>query len=206
MTRLLRLLFIACAALGMESLCSAQSVTYSASMNGPSESPANSSPGIGITVVTFDPAAHFLSVDVTFSGLTGTTTASHIHAPTTTPFTGTAAVATQVPTFTGFPLGVTSGFYSSTFDTSLAASWNPTYITNNGGTTAGAEAAFATALAQGRAYLNIHTSTFPGGEIRGFLTVIPEPSSMLLLGAAGFGVAALLRRRRERRQTAARRG
>ena len=29
----------------------------------------------------------------------------------------------------------------------------------------------------GKAYLNIHTAAFPGGEIRGFLTPAPEPSS-----------------------------
>jgi hypothetical protein len=42
-------------------------------------------------------------------------------------------------------------------------------VTANGGTTAGAEAALLAGLEAGQAYLNIHTTMFPGGEIRGFL-------------------------------------
>ena len=51
------------------------------------------------------------------------------------------------------------------------------------------------AIASGQAYLNIHSSTFGGGEIRGFLVPVPEPSAFALvgLGALGF-VAKRLRR------------
>src|SRR6185503_329116 len=83
-------------------------------LNGASESPANGSPGTGFATVTYDSVAHTLELDVTFSGLLGMTTASHIHAPTAVPFTGTASVATTSPTFAGFPLGVTSGSYQNT--------------------------------------------------------------------------------------------
>ena len=38
-------------------------------------------------------------------------------------------------------------------------------------------------------YLNIHTPTFPGGEIRGDIVVVPEPSTIGLLGAAGLLLA-----------------
>src|SRR5262249_10918988 len=74
------------------------------------------------------------------------------------------------PTFTGFPLGVTSGTYDHTFDTLSASSYNPAYVTAHGGTAAGAEAALAACLSAGGAYLNIHSTVDPGGEIRGFLT------------------------------------
>ena len=104
-----------------------------------------------------------------FSGLLGPTTASHIHGPTTAAGTGVAGVATQVPSFAGFPSGVFSGSYDGTLDLTLTASWNPAFITANGGTAASAEAVLSTAMATGKAYLNIHTSNFPAGEIRGFL-------------------------------------
>ncbi len=94
-----------------------------------------------------------------FSGLVANTTAAHIHCCTAPP--GNVGVATTLPAFAGFPLGVTSGSLDQTYDTTLASTWNPAYITNNGGTPLSAEAALATGLAAGNAYLNIHTSTYP---------------------------------------------
>src|SRR5437016_1897480 len=104
---------------------------FTASLSGPNESPANASPGIGSAIVTLNPLANTMRVQVSFSGLLGTTTASHIHASTTLPFTGTAGVATTTPTFAGFPLGVTSGTYDQTLDMTLASSYNPAYVTAN---------------------------------------------------------------------------
>src|SRR5450432_2313872 len=90
--------------------------SYEVTLDGPSESPANASPGTGFATVNFDDSANTLFVDLVFSGLLGTTTASHIHAATLVAGTGTAGVATTTPTFPGFPLGVTSGSYTVTLD------------------------------------------------------------------------------------------
>ncbi len=108
-----------------------------------------------------------------------------------------AGVATTTPSFPGFPLGVTSGTFLSLFDLTLAASWNPAFVANNGGSTAFAEAALAAATADGTAYFNIHSTLFPGGEIRGFLQPVPEPGSSIVL--LGIGVAGLGARRRRLR-------
>jgi hypothetical protein len=156
-------------------------IEYEAFLNGPSESPPNTSPGTGFAQVWFDDAANTLRVTVTFADLLGTTTASHIHAVTTVPLSGTAGVATVLPTFTGFPLGVTSGTYDHTFDLSLASSYNPAFVVAQGGTAASAEAALLGAMDAGRAYLNIHTTVVPGGEIRGFLVRVPEGGSVVLV-------------------------
>lgn len=168
---------------------------FTVNLSGANESPPNASAGIGTGTVSIDDAAFTMQLDVTFSGLTGTTTNSHIHAATTLPFEGTAGVATTVPTFPGFPSGVTSGSYSQAFDMTLASSYNPAYVTANGGTPASAFTAFLAAANGGQAYLNIHSSFAAGGEIRGFLTPVPEPgaSGLLLLGTAA---CALGRRRR----------
>ena len=165
-------------------------ITYTANLNGPSESPPNASPGTGFAQVDWDTVLNTMHVHATFSGLTGTTTASHIHAATAVPLTGTAGVATQTPTFSAFPLGVTSGVFDQTLDMTLASSYNPSYISANGGTAASAEAALFAAINAGEAYLNIHTQTFGGGEIRGFL--VPAPGSALILGV---GLLASRRRR-----------
>ena len=159
--------------------------TYTANLTGPGESPPNASPGTGLATVTTDDVANTLFVDVSFSGLLGTTTASHIHTPTSVPGIGTAGVATTTPTFTGFPLGVTSGSYTNTLDLTQSSSYNPAFVTANGGTVAAAEAALLAGLVAGEAYLNIHSTFAPGGEIRGFLTPVPGP-------IAGAGLPGLL--------------
>ena len=173
-------------------------INYTVNFSGTNESPVNASPGIGSGTVSYDDVTHFLTLQATFSGLTGNTTASHIHAATANPFTGTSGVATTTPSLVGFPIGVTSGAFGPTaLDLSLAGSWNAAYVTANGGTPASAEAALAAAMASGKAYWNIHTSTFGGGEIRGFLQVVPEPSTFALagLGAIGFVARAWSKRR-----------
>jgi len=169
----LLLALVAAVALGTVSAAHAAVIPYSATLNGANESPPNASPGVGSAYVLVDAVAHTMKVHASFSGLTGNTTASHIHAPTAVALTGTAGVATTTPTFAGFPLGVTAGTYDITLDMTLASSYNPAYITAHGGTTATAEADLFQSIADGKAYFNIHTSAFSGGEIRGFLRYDP---------------------------------
>jgi hypothetical protein len=179
---------------GAAGAAQASVLSYQAFLDGPSESPANASPGTGFATVVYDNIAHTLDIDVTFTGLVGTTTNSHIHGPTAVALTGTAGVATTTPTFAGFPSGVTSGSYSNILDLTLASSYNPSFVTANGGTTAGAELALTNAIADGKAYWNIHSSVFAGGEIRGFLLPVPEPASLVLLGCGAVSVVARRRR------------
>jgi len=164
-------------------------VVFTTTLSGPAESPPNASPGTGSGTVAFDPTTHSLTVSETFSGLTSPTTASHIHCCTAVPGIGTAGVATMVPTFSGLPLGVTSGSFTQTFDTSLGSTWNPAFITTVG-SIAAAESTLLAGMLAGESYLNIHTVVFGSGEIRGFLAPIPEPESyalmMLGLGAIGW--------------------
>ena len=172
---------IVAVALMLAATATATPIEYVANLSGANEAPPNASPGTGFVTATFDLATHTLDLHVTFSGLTSPTTAAHIHAPTVSPFFGKAGVATQVPYFIGFPIGVTSGTYDRTFNTLDSSFYNPAFITANGGTPAGAEAVFAQALDQGEAYFNIHTENFPSGEIRGFLHVPDASPTMVCL-------------------------
>jgi CHRD domain len=172
---------IAAIALMLAANATAIPIEFVANLSGPKESPPNASPGTGFVTATFDLATHILDLHVTFSGLTSPTIAAHIHAPTLAPFSGVAGVATQVPFFIDFPIPATSGTYDHTFNTLDSSFYNPDFITANGGTVAGAEAVFAQALDQGKAYFNIHTENFPSGEIRGFLHTPDAGPTMLCL-------------------------
>ena len=166
-------------------------VTFVATL-GPEVSGAT---GTGFAEVGFDIVAHRMRVQFSFSGMSGNTTVAHIHGPTAVPGVGTAGVMTTTPSFPGFPAlpATTSGSYDQLFDTSLASTYRGGFVTASGGV-AGAEAAFYASLQAGTAYLNVHSSTFPSGEIRGFLNAVPEPASLTSLAIGAVGL--LLARRR----------
>jgi hypothetical protein len=113
-----------------------------------------------------------LTYDISFTGLTGPMSDGHLHL---------APAGTNGPVRHGFdnrPLGQTTASFSGDwrFDDAI----NP--LTD----------ALATSLVTAGLYANIHTSTFPGGEVRGQVLVVPEPAAAgLLVGAAGL----VLRRR-----------
>jgi hypothetical protein len=175
--------------LGFASAAHATVTNYTTTLSGAKEVPPNASPGTGTATVLINDVYNEMRLHVDFSGLVAPTTASHIHCCTADPLTGTAAVATTVPSFPMFPLGVTAGTYNMTLDLLSAGSYNPAFVSAHGGTLALAEADLLAGLAAGTAYLNIHSSTYPAGEIRGFLVAapIPEPGNlaMWVMGLAG---------------------
>ena len=104
----------------------------------------------------------------------------------------------------GANVGVVWGFFGSPFHDNNPNDFSMTpFATGVGGTFVGKwdapEGNNTTLAAQldnilnGHAYINFHTTQFGGGEIRGLLTVVPEPAS---LSALAIGSLALLARRR----------
>lgn len=114
-------------------------VNFTATLNGASEVPADTSKATGTGTFKYDKSTYMLSGTVTFSGLTAT--ASHIHK-------GAVGVSGQVV----IPLDVTPPVTSPI---TLA----PTLL----------DSIQRADLMNGLYYVNIHSEAFPGGEIRGQL-------------------------------------
>jgi hypothetical protein len=196
------LLVACCVALFSASSVRADPILYSAVLTGAAEVTDTGSPGLGTVLVSYEASQHMMGVLAAFTGLTAPTLAAHIHCCIDPP--GAAGVATTVPTFPGFPSGVMSGSYDQSFDLTDPMSYNPAFLLANGASTAAAELTLTNGLASGTAYFNIHTSAFPTGEIRGFLTAVggpnpvPEPTSLVLL-STGMVAAVTLRLRRRKK-------
>src|SRR4051794_14400102 len=94
---------------------SAHGLIYVATLSGADENPANSSAGSGFVRVTIDFDLFTMRIQARFGVLQGGVTAAHIHAATSNPLSGSAGVATQLPSFEGFPADVASGAYDHTF-------------------------------------------------------------------------------------------
>lgn len=115
-------------------------VTFTTTINGANEVPANTSTATGTGTFKYDKTTYKLSGTVTFSGMTATS--SHIHK-------GAAGEAGPVV----IPLDVTAPVTSPiTLEATVLDSTQRADLMKN------------------LYYVNIHSEAFPGGEIRGQLT------------------------------------
>ena len=117
----------------------AETVTYSAKLDGKNEVPPNDSKGSGMVEAKYDTTSMKLTYSVTFTDLTGAATAAHFHGPAK-PGENAGPIITLAT-----PIGS-----PATGEATLTK-------------------AQADDLAAGKWYLNVHTAAHPPGEIRGQL-------------------------------------
>lgn len=135
--------------------------TFNAVLNGGQEVPPVATGGSGFCLITLDDVTGVVSVSGSFSGLTSTATAAHIH--------GLAGIGANAGVIVGLTeTGGTSGSVSG------------------GGILSPAE---ITGMLGGLTYVNVHTTINGGGEIRG--QVLPGVPSMPWHYAAVLVVLAL---------------
>ena len=119
-------------------------------MSAAQETPANASPALGSLNVNYNKGSHTLTYQFSWSGLTGPVSVFHIH--------GLAPVGYAAAVFQTF---TTSGIVPCT-------AGGPTSCGSYSGTLFVDEVAIKEKdLLNGFYYVNIHTATNPGGEIRG---------------------------------------
>lgn len=138
------------------------------------------------------------SITVNNIDLTGTQTvdtndnlgAAHIHAPATpAQNTGVVFGFFGTPFNDNNPLDVVVTPFAVGVGGTITGKWDAPEGQN---TTLAAQ---IDNLLNGHAYVNVHTTQFPGGEIRGTI-LVPEPSIAALLGFAGMVGFALRRHKR----------
>jgi hypothetical protein len=126
-------------------------LTYQATLIGASEVQPVTTNATGTATVTID-AAKNLTYTATFTGLSSGLTGAHIHAPA---LPGTSAGIVV-------PFTVTTGGTSGTI--------GPTTVSLTSTLTGAINAdSLISLINSGRAYVNIHSSNNPTGEIRGWL-------------------------------------
>ena len=153
----------------------------------PGNEPGSITGGTGGEVgagITFDNVLNQLTINVGwgssqgFVNLSSLANNSHVHGPTATNNgNGFTEVAGTIFTLTRSSNAVTGGTITQTLSYSAAQ---------------------ATDLLNGKHYINLHTVNNGGGEIRGFLVAVPEPSSLGLAALGLLGVASGSRIRRRK--------
>lgn len=148
--------------------------SFQAIFSGLEEVPANASPGTGFLECTLDDTTGFVNVTLGgYDGLVAPSTNAHIHGP------GAVGVNAGIVLQLIGPFGATSGGLSGSG-----------ILTRAGFTTQ----QLIDAMLAEETYVNVHSTTFPGGEIRGQLRIVPEPATAM--GLLAVGTVALVRRRR----------
>lgn len=159
-TSMLRILALAGASIGLGlAPMRAQIVEFRATINAAQETTGSSSAAVGWAVMLYDVGTNTFDLTVNINGFSNVITASHVHE---------AALGVAGPVVTN--LGGEVVYRRD--GTSITQTF--TNITHNG---------TPLTLLRNGAYLNFHTASYPGGEVRGQLIAQPKRLVAVLTGA-----------------------
>ncbi|MCC5806265.1 MAG: CHRD domain-containing protein [Opitutales bacterium] len=154
--------------LASAAVLSANLYTFTLPLSGLQEVPQVVTPGSGTATVTLDSETNELTWDVSYENMLGTLTMAHFHGPAD--FGENAGVLVNMNPDLGSNTGTIVGSATVTNE-----------VRDN--------------VLAGMTYINLHSSEFGAGELRG--QVIPEPSTYaLLLGLGALAGVFVWRRRR----------
>ena len=155
--------------------------------NGPEPDGSTNSPGTGSGTITYDSSTNVVSYSLQWDGLVGDLTKLHVHGPATENMSnpqhvieifGPPAVPSELIATAGSVVG------SQELTTLIQPGFDPLEPSD-----------ILDIMTSGQAYLNVHTTVFGTGEIRGNLGVpLPEPPAATLVGC-GILAFGILRRR-----------
>ena len=137
---------------------SASLLFFEANLDGMQQVPPNESLGFGSVLLSYDDTTNILEIVSGFyDSLLSDVIAAHIH---------------QAPSGVNGPIIIP-----------LMHTGGPSGELSGGGELVGDQ---RTALFNHGLYINVHSVDFPGGEIRGKITLVPAPGALTLLVVAGF--------------------
>lgn len=181
---------IATAAIAVNAVPASAATLFSTTLSGANETKPNDSPATGSGTLLLSTNQNTIDVFLSWMGLTGPATGGHVHCCAFQGANGPVAIDFG-------PSGIATGSLTRSYDLTIAGTFTNGFINANGGTVASARTAFVNGLNNGRGYYNVHTAKFPGGEIRGQLTAVPETATwgMMIAGFGMVGGAMRMRRR-----------
>ena len=188
----IKIAFIAtCLTLGLAMPAEAATVFF-ARLSGLNEVPnPSNSTATGTARVTINNARDRLDLRLIYSGLGSGAIDYHLHC------CAAAGATSGVAIDINFTEGVLSDDFSATFNLLDPTIYRAAFLAGSGGTAAGARDRFFAGYLANLGYFNVHSSGFPGGEIRGQFAAIPEPATWAML-ITGFGlIGGAARRRRQ---------
>jgi len=171
MTRLLKQTVLAALIASLAVPVGAATINLFATIDGNQEVPPTGSPATGTGAMVYDDVTNLLSWNISYTAgsMVGTPTVSHFHGPA--PVGSNAGIQVDIVANSGG--SITSPMIGSATITEpqevdlLAELW----------------------------YINIHSTAFPGGEIRGQV-VVPIPAAVWLFGSGLLGLIAISRRKK----------